>query len=288
MSTVKIVTDSMNSLPKELIKEYEVEVIPFLMTVGKKVYRDEIDITTEQVLEMLPKLDKIPTMSGANPGEIVQIFTKLSPQTKQILCIVTSKAFSVTYLSAERALDLVKDLYPGLRIEILDSRACSGSLGFIALEAARAAQKGASLEEVIKVAQDMIPRVKHYTGMHGLKYLIHAGRAPKSGLPGQSENEPLETKNVISVNTSNGQIEFVGQYPNLDKALEAMIHNAKLRLTPGKEMHFMAHYSDDIQVAETLKKMALSNFKCAECYITQFTGVTVCATGPQYGIAFYS
>jgi DegV family protein with EDD domain len=287
MSKVKIVTDSTNSLPKELIKQYEIEVVPFMMTVGKKIYRDEIDVSVEQALEMLPALEHLPTMSGPNPGEFVQIFNKLVPDTDQILCIVTSKVFSVTYSSASRARDVVKEMYPNLKIEILDSRACSGSLGFIALEAARAASAGKSMAEVIQVAQGMIPRVKHYTGMHSLKYLSHAGRVPKSVVaPG--DNEPLDVKNVISVNTANGQIEFIGKYVGMDQALEAMIEKAKQSLRPDQDVHFMAHYTNDIQVAEKLQKMALANFKCVECYITRHTGVMCCSTGPQYGISFFT
>lgn len=285
MSKVKIITDSLNSLPKELIKEYGIEVVPFMMTVGKKIYRDEIDITVEQVLEMLPTLDQIPTMSGPNPGEFVQLFNKLAPQTDQILCIVTSKVFSVTYASAGRAREAVKDIYPKLNIEILDSRASSGSLGFIVLESSRAAQAGKNMAEVLQVAREMIPRGKHYTGMHSPKYLINCGRAPK-GLP-VNEKDPIDIKTVISVDTNTGQIEFVGKYIGMDKALEAMIDNAKKRLNADRDVHFMAHYSDDIQIAEKLKQMALDRFKCVECYITQHTGVMNCSTGPQYGISFF-
>jgi DegV family protein with EDD domain len=286
MSQVRIITDSTNSLPGELIKEFGIEVVPFLMTAGKNVYRDEIDITVDQVLEMLPTLETLPTMSGPNPGEFVQLFKKLAPQTDQVLCIVTSRVFSVTYASAVRSREAFKNILPDFRIEILDSQTCSGSLGFIALEAARAARAGHNMDEVIQVAKSMIPRVKHYTGMHSLKYLSHAGRMPKSMGPAR-DDDPLETKTVISVDTGTGQIEFTGKYNGLEKALEAMIGKAKERLVPDRDVHFMAHYTNDIQVAETLRKMALESFRCAECYISRHTAVMSCSTGPQYGISFY-
>jgi DegV family protein with EDD domain len=158
------------------------------------------------------------------------------------------------------------------------------------LEAARAAKQGKSLAEVLQIAGEMIPRVKHYTGIHSLKYLSHSGRLPKAmpvdNAPGVDSS--LNTKTVISVNRSSGQIEFVGKFPDQLKAMEAMISGAKQHLDLSRPAHFMVHYSNDLSEIEDLKKMVEENFKCAELYVTQCTAVMTCSTGPQFGISFYS
>ncbi len=290
MSKVKIITDSTNCLPKDLVRECDIRIAPSSMTIDKKNYRDEIDINPKQFWQMLPTLDKLPALSGPGPGDFVYHYNELARLTEEVLVIGMSRAFSVTCFSAERARELVQEAYPSLKIEILDSKSSMGALGFIVLEAARAAQQGKSLAEVLQIAKDMIPRVKHYTGMHSLTYLSHSGRLPKAmpanSAPGDAGS--LHTKTVITVNRSSGQIEFVGKFPDQAQAIEAMISGAKQHLDPSHPAHFMVHYSIESNEVADLKQMVQDNFKCSEFYITQCTAVMTCATGPQFGISFYS
>jgi fatty acid-binding protein DegV len=65
------------------------------MTVNNKNYRDEIDINPEQLWQMLPTLDKLPTLSGPGPGDFVRNFNDLAGQTEEIL-VIRMSALSVT------------------------------------------------------------------------------------------------------------------------------------------------------------------------------------------------
>jgi DegV family protein with EDD domain len=290
MAKIKIVTDSTNCLPKELIRQYDIRIAPSSMTVNKKNYRDEIDITPDQLWQILPTLDNLPPLSGPGPGDFAPHFDDLAGQTDEILVIGMSRAFSVTCFSAERARELTLEAHPSLKIEILDSKSSMGALGFIVLEAARAAERGKNMAEIMQIAQDMIPRAKHYTGIHSLTYLSHSGRLPKSmivkGVP--ADDRSVETKTVISVNRSSGQIELVGKFPDRQQAVEAMISGAKAHLKASSPAHFMVHYSVDLHEVDDLKKAVEDNFNCAELYVTRCTAVMTCATGPQFGISFYS
>jgi DegV family protein with EDD domain len=290
MSKVKIVTDSTNCLPKDFIREYDIRIAPSSLTVDKKNYRDEVDITPEQLWQILPTLDKLPPLSGPGPGEFLPHFDDLAAQTGEVLVIGMSRAFSVTCLSAERARELAQESHPALKIEILDSKSSMGALGFIVLKAARAAEQGKSLAEVAQVAVEMIPRVKHYTGMHSLTYLSHSGRLPKSMCVGgvAAGDTSLATKTVITVNRGSGQIELVGKFPDQLAAMEAMISGARQHLDPARPAHFMVHYSVSPEEADDLKKMVQDNFSCADLFVTRCTAVMTCATGPQFGISFYS
>ncbi len=290
MAKVQIVTDSTNCLPKELIRQYDIRIAPSSMTIDKKNYRDEIDITPEKLWQILPTLDKLPPLSGPGPGEFMPHFEGLAAQTDQVLVIGMSRAFSVTCFSAERARELVQESYPSLKIEILDSKSSMGALGFIVLEAARAAEKGQNLAEVQAVAANMIPRVKHYTGMHSLNYLSSSGRLPKSMSASDVARDPsaLSTKTVITVNRGTGQIELVGKFPDQDAAIQAMISGAKQHLNTSGPVHFMVHYSIGPDEVEGLKKMIQDNFRLADLFVTRCTAVMTCATGPQFGISFYA
>ncbi len=289
MSKVKVVTDSTNCLPKNLVSELDIRIAPSNMTINNKNYRDEIDIDQAQFWELLPTLESLPTLSGPGPGDFMPHFKELAGQTGEVLVIGMSRAFSVTCFSAERARELIQETFPALNIEILDSRSSMGALGFIVLEAARAANKGKSLAEVKGIANDMIPRVKHYTGMHSLKYLSHSGRLPKTMPAGRPDDKStIDTKTVITVNRTTGQIEFVGKFPNQADAIQAMVSGAKQHLDPSRPAHFMVHYSIELDEVADLRKAVEDNFKCSEFYVTQCTAVMTAATGPQFGMSFYS
>ncbi len=290
MPNVKIVTDSTNCLPGDMVREYDIRIAPSSLTVSGKVYRDEVDITPEQVWKLLPTLDSLPALSGPGPGDFVKIFNDLAKQNEEILVIGMSRAFSVTCFSAERARALVQESFPNLKIEIMDSKSSMGALGFIVLEAARAARQGKTINEIMQMAKDMIPRVKHYTGMHSLKYLSHSGRMPKTmpAKPGAVDDSTLTTKTVISVNRTSGQVEFVGKYPDQAQAMAAMVQGAKQHLGDSPSVHFMVHYSIEPGEVDDLKKLVQANFKCSEFFVTQCTAVMTASTGPQFGISFYA
>lgn len=50
---VKVVTDSVADLPDEVVKELDIEVVPILVRFGDKLYRDGIDLTSDESYRML-------------------------------------------------------------------------------------------------------------------------------------------------------------------------------------------------------------------------------------------
>jgi len=65
---VKIVTDSMEGLPPRVVEELGITVIPINIHFGIEVYRDGIDITTEEFYKKLDSSTNFPTTSAPSPG----------------------------------------------------------------------------------------------------------------------------------------------------------------------------------------------------------------------------
>jgi len=284
MSKVGIVTDSTNCVPPELIKEYDIRVVPLGLIINGKAYRDQVDITPAEFYRIYKDLKEMPTTSTVSPGDLASIFTNLAKSTDSIVCIVVSKALSATYSSAEQAREMVRSEHPGLNIEIIDSKNSTGALGFIVLEAARAAQAGKSLAKVVEVAQDMISRVKFLATMDTLKYLIKGGRAPKTALFG----ELLQVKPIIGIVSNTGLVSALGRVRTKRKALLKMVDMVKDYIDTSKPVHLMVHYSENIGDGEELREMVTSSYNCTEVYMTELTPVMSCHTGPLMGLAFYS
>ena len=283
MSRVGIVTDSINCLPAELIKEYNIRVVPEGMNINCKAYRDQVDITSSEFWKLFPEMKEF-TTGAPSLGDFTDIFETSGKSTDSIVCIVVSKALSATHEAAVQAREMVKSEYPHLSIEIIDSRTAAGAQGFIVLEAARAAQAGKNMAEVVRVTQDMIPKVKFVIAMETLKYLIKSGRAPKTAVIG----DLLQVKPIIGMVNNTGVVENLGRVRGKRKAIAKLIDMVKENIGTNKPVHFMVHYTDRIEDGEELKDIVTSQFNCAEAYLTPYTPVMSGHTGPVVALSFYS
>ncbi len=283
MSKVGIVTDTISCLPEELIKEYDIRLVPLALSINGRPYRDRVDVTPDEFWKIFPEMKKFTT--GAPPmGDFISIFADLSKSTDSIMCTFVSKALSATHEAAVQAGEIFRSENPCINIEIVDSRTATGAQGFIVLEAARAAKAGKSLAEVIQVAQDMIPRVKFVLALETLKYLIKSGRAPKTAYIG----ELLQVKPIIGMVNNTGLVENLGRVRTNHKALLKMVDMVKDYADVSKPLHVIVHYTDRIEDGEELKEIVTSQLNCAELYLTPFTPVMSGHTGPVVAISFYS
>ena len=284
MSKVGIVTDSTNCLPPELIREYGIRVVPVGMVIEGKPYRDLVDITLDEFQGMVNDLEKQPTTTAANPGDFINVFTELTESTDSIVCILVSKALTATQESAYQARRLIRAEYPELNIEIIDSKTSAGALGFIVLEAARAAQQNKSLQEVVAVAQDMVFRVVYLAALDTLKYLIRIGRAPKV----TSIGEMLDVKPIIGFVDDTGLIDIVARVRGKRKALITLVELVEKYVDTDKPIHAMVHYTNGPEQVEELKDLLVSRYNCVEMYLTRLSPVMVSAAGPLVGLSVYS
>jgi len=285
MSEVGIVTDSTNCLPPELIKEYGIRVVPVGIVINGKPYRDQIDITPAEFWRIFKDLKEPPSTSAANPQDFVDTFTELGKVTDNIVCILLPKALSATHESAVQAMKIVTEENPRLKIEIIDSKTAAGALGFIVLEAARAAKAGKSLAKVIEVAHNMIPRVKFVAALDTLKYLMKTGRAPKvAGFIGNM----MQVKPIIGIVSGTGKVDALGRARGKQKCLLRLVATAKKHLDIKKPLHLMVHYSDNPEEADRLREIITAELNCVEVYTTAYTPVMSCAAGPQVALSFYS
>ena len=283
MSKVGIVTDTINCLPEELLKEYDIRLVPLSLSINGRPYRDKVDVTPDEFWKIFPEMKEFTT--GAPPmGDFTGVFADLAKATDNIIYISVSQALSATHEAAVQAREIFKSENPGVNIEIVDSNTAAGAQGFIVLEAARAAQAGKSLAEVVQVARDMIPRVKFFVGMETLKYLIKSGRAPKTAYIG----ELLQVKPIIGMVNNTGLVENLGRARTNHKALLKMVDMVKDYADVSKPLHLNVHYTDRIEDGEKLKEIAASQLNYAELYLTPFTPVMSGHTGPVVAMSFYS
>jgi DegV family protein with EDD domain len=210
--TVKIITDSSASIPSPVVEELGITVIPTLIHFGEELYRDGVDLTTEQFYERLATDKVFPTTSVPTPQSFVDAYEKLAETADEVAVITISQKLSAVGEVARQAISLARKKP---RVEVVDTTWALMSEGLIVIMAARAAKEGASLDEVLEVARRNIPRTDLRMAFDTLKYLERGGRIGKAqALLGSM----LKINPILGL--KDGEIYPVGREHSRSKAIE--------------------------------------------------------------------
>jgi DegV family protein with EDD domain len=175
---VKIVTDSGSDISKEVAQALDITVVPLYVQFGQKTYRDGVDITPDEFFTMLEGGSIVPTTSAASPGDFASTYNRLCRDGDNVVSIHLSSRVSATYEAARKGRDMLEDK---CRIEVVDSRYVSVGLSLVTIAAARAAQAGQNMQEIVETCSRIIPAIKLMGLLDTLKYVARGGRLGKVG-----------------------------------------------------------------------------------------------------------
>jgi DegV family protein with EDD domain len=209
---VKIVTDSVADIPAELANELGISIIPVLLRFGEEMYRDGIDITTDEFFEKLKHTSVMPTTTVPSLDLFARTYAGLAEETDEILVIMLSSQLSGIYNAAVQSAALVEGKS---RIEVIDSGCAVMAQGLVVIKAARAAKAGASLDEVVEMVKNDMPRAEIRAAFDTLEYLQRGGRI---GRAAALMGSMLKINPIIAL--KNGQVEPAGRARSRAKALD--------------------------------------------------------------------
>ena len=267
--TVRVVTDSVADLPSQVVRELGITVIPLLVRFGERLYRDGIDLTADEFYNMLARSKTFPVTSVPSPAAFAEAYDKLAGETDEILAIIVSSRLSGTYEVALQSVGLMKRK---CRVEVVDSRWATMALGFIVMKAARAANAGAKLDEVIELARKTIPRVDFHAAFDTLEYLRRGGRIGKAQA---FLGSMLKINPIITLR--DGVIEPAGRTRSRAKAIDRLYEFAKSYSYIEEMAVENTACPDD---AEALVKRLSSIFPKERIYQSKMTPAIGTHTGP--------
>jgi DegV family protein with EDD domain len=175
--SVKIVTDSTADVPMKLVEEYGIEVVPLNVHFGDEVFKDGVEIWSEEFYNRLRNEDVLPNTSQPAPGEFLKVYQRLAAAGFSIISIHISKEMSGTLGSAEVAAAMLGN---DMKFSLVDSRNVCLGLGLIVLKAARLAKAGASFELILEKIEQWKGEAGVYFTVNSLEYLHRTGRIGKA------------------------------------------------------------------------------------------------------------
>lgn len=171
--TVRVVTDSLSDVPPDIARELGITVIPVNLIFGNEIYRDGLDITTDQFYRKLESSKVLPKTAVPPIGTFIDAYERLADEADAILVIAVSSRFSATY---EAALQAAKQMKKKCRVEVIDSLSGCMQEGLLVIAAAKAVKAGASLDDAIRLTRQNMSRVEIRFAFDTLEYLKRGGR----------------------------------------------------------------------------------------------------------------
>lgn len=175
---VAVVTDSTSDLPAELALQHKITVVPLYVHFGEEAYKDGIDIQADQFYSRLQSENVFPTTSAPSAGIFMEVYRELAKDHDAVISLHLSSKVSATYSAAKQAADELKG--EGIQVEAVDTLQASMALGLVAVRVAELAAEAASLDDLVKQANELSSRAK-FTGLvETLEYLQKGGRIGKA------------------------------------------------------------------------------------------------------------
>ena len=166
---IAISTESTLDIPKELQKEFDIDVIPFTVILGDRSAADG-DITPPEIFDYVEKTGILPKTAAVNEYQYDKYFSKLLRTHDAIIHISLSSCISSSYSNAKRISSIMKNVY------VIDSQSLSTGIALLAIYARKLADKGLNPEEIVDKVEARVPFVQASFVINSLNYLHKGGR----------------------------------------------------------------------------------------------------------------
>ncbi len=220
----QIITDGSCDLGQEIPQQNGIKVVPFYVTFDGRNYKKEIEEigVREFYQQMVDNPDKFPKSSLPSVQDYVEAFTPYAKEGKDIICLCITVKFSGSYNSARTAAATLKEEYPEVKIEVVDTTVNTVLQGLLVLETARMQKAGLSFDETVAEIERIKSTGRIIFTVGNYEYLIHGGRIGK--VMGNAAST-LGIKPLIMLRE--GEIFPTGISRSRKKALKRLIEQAR-------------------------------------------------------------
>jgi DegV family protein with EDD domain len=274
-----IVADTTCGLPRKLLEERCIPLVPQIVTFGEESYHDDKDLDTVTFLSKLKAFPTLPKTSAPEPSHYYPIFAEARTNGRSVIVVAPTSKASGTVRSAETAaLD-----FPDVDIRVVDTQTVSCNLGSLVLVADDMAKAGKTPDEITAKLNDLIPRGRLYFLVDTLEYLAKGGRI---GGAKKLLAELLDIKPILQV--KEGQVESFEQLRTKKRALARLVEVVTESCKGGEESHLCVLQVEAEKEAQVLVEELKSKVPVGSIPIYQLPPAIVAHAGPRaMGVGFF-
>ena len=273
---MQIVTDSGTDLglPPDQMAELDIHIVPLIVTLDGKSYREDVDIHPDEFYRLLAATDSLPITSQPSAGVFAETYRRLAATDPDILSIHMTSGLSGTFNSAKAGAELV----PEANVTHVDTKTLSAAAGWQVEAAARAAKAGWPKERILALMERISAASDSIYTLKELKYLIHGGRI--SHMKGLIASV-LNIKPLIGVEKVNGTYVQLNQVRTFKRAVKALVDLMAKQHAPGSALRVQVLYSHNPEGAAMLRELVDQRFDCTWLPVGPMSLVLGAHTGPS-------
>ena len=170
---IAVVTDSTSYLTPQEVADNDIHVVPIPVIIDGKVYQEGVDITTADFYANMKSFKSFPSTSQPPVGEMIEFYNRLGDEGYDaVISIHLASTISGFYNSLMN----MRDMVDRIKLVPYDSQITVRLMGYLALEAARMAKAGNSVEEILARLDDLRASMGEYFIVDDLQNLVRGGR----------------------------------------------------------------------------------------------------------------
>lgn len=171
---VRIVTDGVSDLPREIVERLGIEVVPVHFTLNGESYRDDGTLSRRWFYETLRQSRSFPQTAAPSTEEFLRSYRALMEEGAEEIVglFVASGVSGLSGIGRQAAAAFDGDV----PIHIVETEQVSMGLGLMVIAAAEAAAAGATVPEIVKLVTDLCPRTYVLGILDSLEHLRWGGR----------------------------------------------------------------------------------------------------------------
>ena len=279
MTNVKIVTDSSCTMEKSLRDELNIHMMPLSIMVDGVVYPDDDHLPGEKWMDMMANAKALPKTSQPPIGEFVELYDRLGEDGSEVISIHMTKGLSGTVEAARQASNLSSS-----KVTVIDSDFTDQGLSFQVIQAAKLAQAGAGVPEILAEIERVKQNTKLYIGISTLDNLVKGGRISRTtGLLSNIFNMKVvmdfENTELIPVAKGRGVKTFNKWFDELKSELSKIPNVRQIGIS----------HADGLELANGFKEGLQAIFKDMDIPVLHTNPVIATHTGKNaFAIMYYT
>ena len=272
MNDIKIICDTMNDVPQDIVDKYNIDVLPATIIFNEKEYKAGVDLSGDEFYKMLRESEDMPKTSQITYATFTEVFNKYLNEGKKVLYLAGSSAGSGTYQSAMLAKsDIEGPLY------IFDTYNLSIGGGMLIKEAAIMAEEGKSVEEIVEKLEELKNKVHVYFSVDSLDYLHKGGRI--SGAKA-AVGTLLNIKPILKI--EDGLVKQKSQVRGSKKIIPALMDKLSEEVNGDfSDIDVYVAYGDDLELRDQFTEKVKEKLSPRNVYNIQKGACVACHSGPE-------
>jgi DegV family protein with EDD domain len=272
--TVKIIADSASDLSQADFSSLNITRVSLSVLLNEETYLDGENIEPQFVYDQM-RAGQSPKTSQATPDQFEIVFRQCAENNDPCLYLAFSSALSGTYQSATIAREAVLDDYPEAEIRIIDTLCASLGYGLVVKEAARLANAGQTINQIVAKSQYYAEHMEHIFTVDDLEYLYRGGRVSKTAA---FMGTLLKIKPILHV--ADGKLIPLEKIRGTKKAYKRLLDMMEERSVDLKDQVVGISHSDCLDNAEMLAEQIKERFDVKDVEIRIIGAAIGAHTGP--------